>query len=234
MKHTFCILIILFITVSCSQKTVPFGLRKTINQMEKNLNDTVKYDFRIAPESVAETKHHFGLGLGLRNEKGLWSGSLLKTYFRLNGIVHPDDMSAIILTTLHRKLNDKPIEFKKQKQYYKEYWEVARINGDTLEKWWAANNSQKESDSLDQIYLSNFTKDKLVLGSVGAWKKRENGASGIDVQMIAKIIEWNDRKLKLKIIELGESEEGFELWEKVGDTIESSPYSVCLIPTADN
>ena len=131
MRQTFGILIILLITISCSQKTVPFGLRKTINQMERNLNDTIKYDFRIAPESVARSKQHFGLGLGLRNGKGFWSRSMLRTYFRLNGIRHPDDMSSIILTTLHRKLNDKPIKFREQKEYYKEYWEVARIGRDT-------------------------------------------------------------------------------------------------------
>src|SRR5690606_41952804 len=102
MRHTLLILIILFLSVSCSQKVVPFGLRKTINQMEKNLNDTVKYDFRIAPESVDETKHHCGLGLGSRNGKGLWRGSTLRAYFRLNGIKNPDDISGIILTTLHR------------------------------------------------------------------------------------------------------------------------------------
>jgi hypothetical protein len=234
MKQTFCIFIILLITISCSQKTVPVGLRKTINQMEKNLNDTVKYDFRIAPESVAGTKHHFGLGLGLKNGKGLWSGSLLRTYFRMNGINHPDDMSAIILTTLHRKLNDKPINFKEQKKYYKEYWKVAKIGRDTLERYWESKYNLINNDSIDQVYFSNFTKGRLVLGSVGAWKQLENGASGIDVKMIAEIIERNQRKLKLKIIELGKSEEGFELWEKVGDTIESDPYGVYLIPTAEN
>lgn len=220
-------------TISCSQKTVPFGLRKTINQLEENLNDTVKYDFRIAPESVAKAKHHFGLGLGLRNGKGLWSGSMLRTYFRLNGIKHPDDMSAIILSTLHRKLNDEPIEFRKQKRYYKKYWKIAKIEGDTLEKWWNAYNSKIESDSLEQVYFSNFKKNRLVLGTVGAWKKRENGGAIRDVKMIAKIIKLNDRKLKLKIVELDKADEGFELLEKVGDTIESDPYGVYLIPISE-
>jgi len=233
MKKTILIIFLLFTIVSCSNKIVPFGLRSTINEIDRNLNDTVKYDFRIAPEDVAGSKHHFGLGLGLRNEKGLWSGSLLRTYFRLNGIKHPDDMSGIILTTYHRKLNNKPIRFRDQKKYYREYWKVALIDRDTLEKWWEEQNPKIQSDSLEEVYFSNFTKNRLVLGSVDAWKQRENGASGINVKMIAQIIERNDRTLKLKIVELGKSKEGFELWEKVGDTIESNPYGVFLIPQAE-
>lgn len=234
MKQAFYIIIIVLITISCSKKSVPFGLRKTINQMEKNLNDTIKYDFKIAPENVAGSKHHFGLGLGLRNGKGLWRGSLLKTYFKLNGIKHPDDMSDIILTTFHRKLNKKPIKFKEQKEFYKEYWKVVRLGKDTARIWWTKKHPEMELDSIQQIYFSNFNKGRLVLGSVDAWKKHENGASGIDVKMIAEIIERNDRKLKLKITEIGKSKEGFELLVKVGDTIESDPYSVYLIPINKN
>ena len=48
--------------------------------------------------------------------------------------------------------------------------------------------------------------------------------------MIAQIIERNERILKLKIIELGQSKDGYELIEKIGDTIESSTYDVYLIP----
>ena len=230
MKQTLGILIILLLSVSCSQKVVPFGLRKTINQMEKNLNDTIKYDFRIAPESVAGSKHHFGLGLSLRNEKGLWNGSMLRSYFRLNGIKHPDDMSGIILTTLHRKLNNEPINFKEQKKYYKDYWRIAKIGRDTLDRYWESNYNKINHDSLNNEYNSNFSEGRLVLGTVGAWKKRKNGASGIDVKMIARIIERNERLLKLEIIELGKSKEGFKLVEKVGDTIEIDTYGVYLIP----
>ena len=231
MRQPLCILItILLLSSSCSQKNVPFGLRKTINKMAENLNDTVKYDFKIAPERIASTKHHFGLGLGLRNENGLWSGSLLKSYFKINGIKHPDDMSGILLTTLHRKLNDKPINNKEQKKYYKEYWKVAKISRDSLKLYWKKNYNKINQDSIDYVYNSKFSTGRLVLGSISAWKKRENGASGIDLKMIAQIIERNERILKLKIIELGQSKDGYELIEKIGDTIESSTYDVYLIP----
>lgn len=235
MKQTIWIILILLTTISCSYKNVPLGLRSTINEIDRNLNDTIKYDFRIAPENVARAKHHFGLGLGIRSEKGLWSGSLLRTYFRLNGIKHPDDMSAIILTTYHRKLNKQPIKFREQKKYFKEYWKIAKIGRDTLYQWRSANRPEKINDSLNKIYYPNFSNTKLVMGSIGAWKFYENGnGSGIDVKMIAKIIERHETALKLKIVELGNTEEGFQLTEKVGDTIESNLYSVFLIPPEKN
>lgn len=203
--------------------------------MERNLNDTIKYDFRIAPERVAKSKHHFGLGLGLRNGKGLWNGSLLRTYFRLNGIRHPDDMSAIILKTLHRKLNDKPIKFKEQKDYYKEYWKVLRNGRDALRIWWTEKHPKKLSDSIDKIYNSKFEKGRLVLGSVGAMTPFENGsASGTDVKMIAKIVEQNGDKLKLKILELDEVEQRFKMFNKIGDTIDSHTTNVFLIPQTED
>lgn len=174
-------------------------------------SNTVKYDFRIAPESVAGIKHHFGLGLGLRNGKGLWNGSLLRAYFRINGIKHPDDMSAILLTTFHRKLNGKPINFREQKKDYKEYWKVARIGIDTLNQYLESKNILINQDSVNKVYFSNFEKGRHVLGTVKAWKQRENNASEIDIKMIAEIIERKERKMKLKIIEIGKSKEGFEL-----------------------
>lgn len=230
MKHIFIIIISLF-TISCSDKVVPIGLRSTIKEIDKNLNDTVKYDFKITPERIATTKHHFGLGRGLRNEKGLWSGSLLQTYFKLNGIKHADDMSSIILETYHRKLNDKPIRFREQKKYYKEYWKVAQLEGEAFKKWWDTNNSKTELDSLKQIYFSNFSKDRKILGSLHAWTPIENGHSeGTDVDIIGNIIEKDDYTLKIKIVKLGSYEDKYELLYKIEDTIEMHIYDVFLIP----
>jgi hypothetical protein len=42
------------------------------------------------------------------------------------GITHADDMSDIILTCLHRKLNDKPFELEKQVEVCKAYWTPVR------------------------------------------------------------------------------------------------------------
>ncbi len=75
----------------------------------KNLKECFEYlDRELDPEVIEQIKslnnrdetfmHHFGLGMYLRNELGLWSGSKLTSYLREKDILmHPDDMSGIIL-----------------------------------------------------------------------------------------------------------------------------------------
>lgn len=205
---------------------MPIGLRGTINQIDENLNDTVKYDFKISPESVAYNKHHFGLGLNIRNGYNLWKGGLLKTYFKLNGIRHPDDMSGIILTTYHRKLNDKPIKFREQKHYYKSYLKMAKMGQDTLNSWWEQMHPDDGYEKDEEVYFSYFESGIKVLGEVNAWKKRENGASGSGVDFIAEVINLKDRKLLIRIMELGVPKEDFKLSLQTGDTLSWDPYEV--------
>jgi len=53
---------------------------------------------------------HFSLGLGIRNEFGLWAGNkdLLESCASLVGkeIIHPDDASALIMKELWKKLHE--------------------------------------------------------------------------------------------------------------------------------
>lgn len=49
--------------------------------------------------------YHFGLGMWLRNNWGLWGGSRLQQYFFKKGIDHPDNMSGIILDYYYDWLN---------------------------------------------------------------------------------------------------------------------------------
>ena len=62
---------------------------------------------------------HFGMGLWIRNNWRLWSGSRLLKYFNELGIHHPDDMSSIILISYYRKLHNQDIGFKEQIDYYR-------------------------------------------------------------------------------------------------------------------
>jgi len=68
------------------------------------------------------SQYHFGLGMGMRNEWGLWGGSRLAKWFNAQGITHPDDMSGIILHSFWRHLNGKPITLEQQVKYYQDYW----------------------------------------------------------------------------------------------------------------
>ena len=102
---------------------------KNIEECFLELNKTLK------PETIESIKnlksrdetinYHFGLGLWIRNNWGLWGGSRLQAYLTNKGLNHPDDMSGHILEYYYEWLNginkgwqefdkkEKPIEINK-------------------------------------------------------------------------------------------------------------------------
>jgi hypothetical protein len=50
----------------------------------------------------------------------------LAKWFNRHGIVHPDDMSGIILTSYWRRLNGKPIALASQVKYFQDYWKESK------------------------------------------------------------------------------------------------------------
>jgi len=90
----------------------------------------------LTPELVAQIKrgterdtlrYHHGLGMWLRNNWGLWTGSPLAKWLRDKGVRHPDDMSSIILVSFWRHLNDKAIKLDEQIAESRAYWD--RLEG---------------------------------------------------------------------------------------------------------
>jgi hypothetical protein len=71
-------------------------------------------------------QYHLTLGMWIRNHWGLWKGSRLADYFKSRDVRHPDDMSAIILTSFWRHLNGQPIGFEEQSEVYREYWNIVQ------------------------------------------------------------------------------------------------------------
>ncbi|MEM6516987.1 MAG: leucine-rich repeat domain-containing protein, partial [Bacteroidota bacterium] len=102
----------------------------------KNLNECFdQLNLMFSPKRIKEIKtkseeefsvgSHFGLGMWIRNNWGLWQGSRLYKYFNEKGLNHPDDMSSVILTFYHRHLNNRNLKLINQIKGYKEYWKKA-------------------------------------------------------------------------------------------------------------
>jgi hypothetical protein len=108
-----------------SETYIPKDLDDCFVELKKLLE---KEDFEEIKTGVEDDMvlYHHGLGRHLRNEWGLWSGSILKEWFKEKGIYHADDMSGIILDSFWRHLNNKPIKLDEQIKHYQDYWEEAK------------------------------------------------------------------------------------------------------------
>ena len=59
----------------------------------------------------------------IRNEWGLWTGSLLAFWFFEKEIYHADDMSGIIVDSYRRTIGGQPIDLESQIEVYHKHWE---------------------------------------------------------------------------------------------------------------
>lgn len=84
--------------------------------------------------------HHSG-GMAMRNRWGLWSAlnkeqetTPIAQWFADRGILHADDMSAIIYMAFWAEVTCNEFDLDKRIQYYRRFWKSQGINPDTMEK----------------------------------------------------------------------------------------------------
>jgi hypothetical protein len=106
-----------------AQVALPRNLNEAIEFLEKDWGDAEKLKFKNTPEIKAVTSIHFSTGLWIRNNwiRGDRDTALVK-YFHNLGVYVPDNISSIILTSFHRKLNHKNLDLNGQIQPVKAYW----------------------------------------------------------------------------------------------------------------
>lgn len=98
-------------------------------QANKNDLDQLK----AMTEKEFTSQAHFALGRNLRNTWFLWwqpnlhkafptEKPKLVKYFNEMGITHADDMSAIVLTSFHRKISEKELDVEAQVKHFQDFW----------------------------------------------------------------------------------------------------------------
>ena len=78
------------------------GLTKSLNEF--NLKKQDKEYIKTLTEEEFFMESHFTLGMGIRNEWIRSGNPELVKFFLDQGVKHPDDMSAMILTSYYRHL----------------------------------------------------------------------------------------------------------------------------------
>ncbi len=86
---------------------IPKDLGECFIELDKLLKEVDKTEMQSLSNRDDMIRYHHGLGTWIRNNWGLWGGSRLQKYFTDKGIMHPDDMSSVVLSHYHDWLNGK-------------------------------------------------------------------------------------------------------------------------------
>lgn len=84
---------------------IPANLEDAIKELKELTPAESLASFRSANEEMVVRKLHFGIGRWIRYNWNFYEGSRLSHAIKQMGLSHPDDMSTLILTLLHRDLN---------------------------------------------------------------------------------------------------------------------------------
>jgi hypothetical protein len=93
---------------------IPKDLGDAFLELDKELPEVDRTEMAALKSRKDMITYHHGLGTWLRNNWGLWGGSRLQKYFTDKGILHPDDMSSVVL-------------------FY--YWDWLKGNKDSWKEW---------------------------------------------------------------------------------------------------
>ncbi|MCH8535810.1 MAG: hypothetical protein LAT51_12125 [Flavobacteriaceae bacterium] len=169
------------------QDYIPTDLNDAISYFECKTPEKDLNDFKNKEEIDATSSLHFGAGMSIRNNWKLWAGtSELSKFFRDLGINHPDDMSGIIFTSLHRKLNGIEIDLESQVKYYKDYW--AESERKQTERKKKEFNEFKIGDIVEFSYDYDFVSER----QEKKWRDDKCYATGT-------IQDLNSDKLEIKV-----------------------------------
>jgi hypothetical protein len=101
---------------------LPLTFEECLSQLDTLINDSLKLWVKCLPDGYFGNIVHQSFGMYLRNKWKLWGGSQLSDNLNAMGILHPDDMSAIILDSYQRKLKGEAINLDEQIKRYQDYW----------------------------------------------------------------------------------------------------------------
>jgi len=202
----FCLLTTISIGQSNSNaelKYKPKNLDEAVLQLEKIHHDTTKQNIIAMTEDQFVGNSHFGVGMWIRNNWGLWRGGELAKYFNSIGIFHPDDMSGIILTSYYRQLKGQDRQLEKQVKYYQDYWKASNEHFNKLKTDTAYQRQVRERQ--DSLEIERLNKKKV------EWSEGKKVSGYIDkrcdfikdfllrTKVEGTIIEWSNEQLIIKV-----------------------------------
>jgi hypothetical protein len=100
------------------KQPIPGTLDEALDALQRGLGEPTIARLRIAEEDIAITLVPT-LGRWMQEHWGLATGGPLAQYFEARGLDHPDDMAAVILTSLWRTLHYRSMRVDEQIAWYR-------------------------------------------------------------------------------------------------------------------
>ncbi len=101
----------------------PKTLDEAVDQMIAAMTEDDKARFRQEDPKWPGIGFHFGGGMAMRNEWGLWEHiTPLGQQFLANGVWHGDDRSACVYKALYARLTGQPFDLAAQGRFYRAWW----------------------------------------------------------------------------------------------------------------
>jgi hypothetical protein len=201
---------------------IPNNINESFTFLDKMFDDTTKYSFMTLPEDITTSRLHFGFGMWMRNNWGLWGDSPLRQSLIDSGFVHPDDMSSAILIAYHRRLNGKPLRIREEAEkclaFYKKNGTRGFSAGDM-------NANQEEHTNMADL-IKYFPVGDTIIVSVYA---TYNGNYASSVRGSALVRDHVGDSLLVYLMKL-ENKEDHKPERKEGEIYKISLSSCDLIP----
>ena len=197
MKYAFTIVVVFFSFLTLNGQNVskkemkykPINLEEAIIQLTKIIPDSTQKEILSMSEDEFLGESHFGLGMWIRNNWGLWQGGELAKEFNNKGIFHLDDMSGIILKCYYRQLHNQDWKLNEQIKFYQNFWKATkeyqyRLENDTK---FARQEKNKYESSIREE--NEKLKMEFPIGTqVKVWVDHSDFA--VRTQIIGEIADW--------------------------------------------
>jgi len=229
MKYYLTLTILLFSFLALNGQEVskakmkhkPANLEEAVTQLKKILPDTTQQKVLSMTEEEFLGGSHFGLGMWIRNNWGLWRGGELAKEFNAKGIFHPDNMSGIILKCYYRQLHNQDWKLDEQIAFYQNYWKETqehqyRLENDTAfarqEKNKYESSIRERNEKLKEEFPismrvkvwvdhSDFALRTQIIGEIVDWRVKVTKGGHLDTSRKGPEIEHERLEAKVRIIE---------------------------------
>jgi hypothetical protein len=193
-------------------KYKPKDFNESLTQLDRIIPDSTKTKIKSMTEDDFIAQTHFSTGMWIRNnwlyDRYLFGLIVTKSDLRKDlttkGLYNNDDMSGVILRSLHRQLNNIDINFDQQIKDIHQ-WHVNMNNPE----WRAKQDSISWTNYMTKFEIGDTLKNHVYYDRNWLGEPRKNAV------ILATIADKSDIQLKINIISFGEETDEKLIYQEI-------------------